>query len=110
MELNVTKEKDMTNVVKSWETNGKMDLQAINKPNSGHYIFQWSNGGEVPQELSGSYTSLVFMNTAVLSYVAKTVPKPEVNEFEKARAKTEKKEAKKKQKEEINGTESGSSL
>ena len=50
------------------------------------------------------------MNTAVLSYVAKTVPKPEVNEFEKARAKTEKKEAKKKLKEEINGTESGSSL
>ena len=40
----------MTNVVKSWETNGKMDLQAINKPNSGHYIFQWSNGGEIPQD------------------------------------------------------------
>ena len=100
----------MTNVVRSWETNGKMQLQAINKPNSGHYIFQWSNGGELPKELSGAYTSLVFMNTAVLSYVAKTVPKPEVNEFEKARAKTEKKEAKKKQKEEMNGTESGSSL
>lgn len=100
----------MTNVIRSWETNGKMQLQAINKPNSGHYIFQWSNGGEIPQELSGAYTSLVFMNTAALSYVAKTVPTPEVNEFEKAKAKTEKRLAKNKLKEEMNGTESGISL
>jgi hypothetical protein len=100
----------MTNVKMSWETHGKMDLQAIIKPNSSHYIFQWSEGGEVPKVLSGTYTSLVFMNTAVASYLARTEPQPEVNEFEKARAKTEKKEAKKKLKEEMNGTESGSSL
>ena len=53
---------------------------------------------------------MVFMNTAVANYLANTEPKPEIDEFEKARAKTEKKEAKKKLKEEINGTESGSSL
>ena len=94
----------MTNVKKSWKTHGKMELQAIVKPNTSHYIFQWSEGGEVPKVLSGTYTSLVFMNTAVANYLAHTEPKPEVDEREKARAKTEKRLAKKKLKEEMNGT------
>ena len=100
----------MTNVTKSYKTYGKMELQAVNKPNSGHYIFQWSEGGEVPQEISGVYTSLVFMDVAVASYLSRNIPKPEVDGRIKAKAKTEKRLAKNKLKEEVNGTESGSSL
>ena len=46
------------------------------------------------------------MNTDVASYLAKTEPKPEVDLLAKAKAKTEKRIAKKKLKEEMNGTES----
>lgn len=95
----------MTNVIKSYKTHGKMELQAVVKPNSGHYIFQWNEGGEVPQEISGVYTSLVFMDVAVASYLGRNIPKPEVNERDKARAKTEKRLAKNKLKEEVNGKE-----
>jgi hypothetical protein len=104
------KEIDMTNVKKSWKTHGKMELQAVVKPNTSHLIFQWSDGGEIPNALSGTYTSLVFMNTDVASYLANTEPKPEVDLLAKAKAKTEKRLAKKKLKEEMNGTESRSSL
>ena len=100
----------MTNVIKSYKTHGKMELQAVVKPNSGHYIFQWNEGGEVPQEISGVYTSLVFMDVAVASYLGRNIPKPEIDERVKARAKTEKRLAKNKLKEEVNGKESRSSL
>jgi len=95
----------MTNVIKSYKTHGKMELQAVVKPNSGHYIFQWNEGGEVPQEISGVYTSLVFMDVAVASYLGRNIPKPEVDERDKARAKTEKRLAKNKLKEEVDGKE-----
>ena len=100
----------MTNVIKSYKTHGKMELQAVVKPNSGHYIFQWNEGGEVPQEISGVYTSLVFMDVAVASYLGRNIPKPEIDERVKAKAKTEKRLAKNKLKEEVNGKESRSSL
>ena len=100
----------MTSVIKSYKTHGKMELQAVNKPNSGHYIFQWSEGGEIPKELTGTYTSMVFMETSVASYLANSKPKEQVDERVKAKAKTEKRLAKNKLKEEVNGTESGSSL
>ena len=104
------KEIDMTNVKKSWKTHGKMDLQAVIAPKTAHYVFQGSEGGEIPKELTGTYTSVVFMNTDVASYLANTEPKPEVDLLAKAKAKTEKRLAKKKLKEEMNGTESRSSL
>ena len=50
------------------------------------------------------------MDVAVASYLGRNVPKPEVDERVRARAKTEKRLAKNKLKEEVNGTESGSSL
>ena len=85
----------MTNVVKEYQTNGKMSLQAIVKPNSAHYVLQWSDGGQIPDSLSGVYTSLVFLDTAVESYVKSTVPKEQVNEVVKAKAKYDKKQVKK---------------
>ena len=81
-----------------------MELQAVVKPNTSHLIFQWSDGGEIPNALSGTYTSLVFMNTDVASYLANTKPKEQLDEREKAKIKTEKRLAKKKLKEEMNGT------
>ena len=50
------------------------------------------------------------METSVVSYLANSKPKEQVDERVKAKAKTEKRLAKKKLKEEVNGTESGSSL
>ena len=85
----------MTNVVKEYKTNGKMNLQAIIKPNSSHYVLQWSDGGQIPDSLSGVYTSLVFLDTAVKSYVQNTIPKPQIGEAEKAKAKYDRKQAKK---------------
>ena len=99
------KEVDMTNVKKSWKTHGKMDLQAVIAPNTAQYVFQWSDGGQIPEELTGTYTSMVFMETSVASYLANSKPKEQVDERVKAKAKTEKRLAKKKLKEEINGTE-----
>ena len=77
----------MTNVKKSWKTHGKMDLQAVIAPNTAHYVFQWSEGGEIPKELTGSYTSMVFMETSVASYLANSKPKEQVDERVKAKAK-----------------------
>jgi hypothetical protein len=50
------------------------------------------------------------MDVAVASYLGRNIPKPEVNERDKARAKTEKRLTKKILREEVNGKESGSSL
>ena len=85
----------MTNVVKEYKTNSKMNLQAIIKPNSSHYVLQWSDGGQIPDSLSGVFTSLVFLDKAVETYVQTTIPKPKLNEAEKAKAKYERQQAKK---------------
>jgi len=85
----------MTNVSKSYTTHGKMDLQAIIKPGTAHYIVQWSDGGQVPEALSGTYTSLVFLDQAINTYINNTIPVEKPNEAEKAIAKYEKKQAKK---------------
>jgi hypothetical protein len=35
----------MTNVAKSYKTNGTMDIQAVIQPGTSHYVLQWSGGG-----------------------------------------------------------------
>lgn len=85
----------MSDIKKSYKTNGSKELNVVNKPNSGHMILQWSDGGKVPSELSGTYTGISFIDRDVLTYLKKTEIKPKLNEAEKAKAKYERKQAKK---------------
>ena len=85
----------MTNVSKSYKTNGTMDLQAVIKPGTSHYVLQWSGGGEIPKSLEGKFTSLSFVDTQVANYVNSTIKEPKLDEAEKAVIRYEKKQAKK---------------
>ena len=58
------------NIIRSYKTKGTKELEARIHPGTAHYKLQWSGGGELPQELSGMYTSLNLVDTAVLSYLA----------------------------------------
>ncbi len=85
----------MTNVAKSYKTNGTMDIQAVIQPGTSHYVLQWSGGGSIPQALEGQFTSLAFVDTQVANYVNSTIEEPKLDEAEKARVRYEKKQAKK---------------
>jgi len=85
----------MTNVAKSYKTNGTMDIQAVIQPGTSHYVLQWSGGGSIPQALAGQFTSLAFVDTQVANYVNSTIKEPKLDEAEKAVIRYEKKQAKK---------------
>ncbi len=85
----------MTNVAKSYKTNGTMDIQAVIQPGTSHYVLQWSGGGSIPQALEGQFTSLAFVDTQVANYVNSTIEEPKLDEAEKAKVRYEKKQAKK---------------
>ena len=57
------------NIIRSYKTKGTKELQTFINPGTAHYKLQWDGGGELPQELSGLYTSLNLVDTAVLSYL-----------------------------------------
>ena len=56
-------------IIRSYKTKGVKELQTYIKPGTAHYILQWSGGGELPAELSGMYTSLNLVDSAVLTYL-----------------------------------------
>ena len=85
----------MTNVAKSYKTNGTMDIQAVIQPGTSHYVLQWSGGGSIPQALEGQFTSLAFVDTQVATYVNSNKQEPKLDEAEKAVIRYEKKQAKK---------------
>jgi hypothetical protein len=85
----------MTNVAKSYKTNGTMDIQAVIQPGTSHYVLQWSGGGEIPKSLEGKFTSLSFVDTQVATYVNSNKQEPKLDEAEKAVIRYEKKQAKK---------------
>lgn len=48
--------------------NGK-EIKIINAPGTGHYKIQFTQGGELPNELSGLYTSSAVAQIAVRNYL-----------------------------------------
>ena len=80
------------NIIRSYKTKGTKELETFIHPGTAHYKLQWSGGGELPQELSGMYTSLNLVDTAVLTYLANYKDKKEeITAKEKYYAKQEKK-------------------
>jgi hypothetical protein len=56
-------------VVRSYKTKGVKELQAFIEPNTAHYKLRFEGGGEVPASLSGAYTSISMVDTAVFNYI-----------------------------------------
>ena len=56
-------------VIRSYKTKGIKELQAFIEPGTSHYRLQWNGGGELPTELSGIYTSMSLVDSAVLTFV-----------------------------------------
>ena len=56
-------------VIRSYKTKGIKELQAFIEPGTSHYKLQWEGGGELPAELSGVYTSMSLVDSAVLTWV-----------------------------------------
>ena len=56
-------------VVRSYKTKGVKELQAYIEPGTSHYKIKFEGGGEVPAELSGAYTSISMVDTAVFNYI-----------------------------------------
>jgi hypothetical protein len=56
-------------VVRSYKTKGVKELQAFIEPGTAHYKLKFEGGGEVPASLSGAYTSISMVDTAVFNYI-----------------------------------------
>ena len=54
--------------------NGK-EIDIVNAPGTGHYKIQFKTGGELPETLSGLYTSIHAARVAAISYVENTQSK-----------------------------------
>ena len=56
-------------IIRSYKTKGIKELQTYIKQGTSHYALQWSDGGQLPAELGGLFTSLNTVNSAVLTYI-----------------------------------------
>lgn len=59
--------------------NGK-EIAIINAPGTGHYKVQFTSGGELPESLSGLYTSIKEAEKEVLCYIELAKKKPTAKE------------------------------
>ena len=79
-------------IIRSYKTKGVKEIQTIVKQGTSHYQLQWSDGGQLPAELAGLFTSLNTVDTAVLKYIhTQKEDKVEQTAKEKYYAKQEKK-------------------
>ena len=79
-------------IIRSYKTKGVKEIQTIIKQGTSHYQLQWSDGGQLPTELGGLFTSLNTVDTAVLKYIhTQKEDKVEQTAKEKYYAKQEKK-------------------
>ena len=69
--------------------NGK-ELAIVRCPKTAHLNIQFTTGGELPQELSGIYTSEAFAKKAITSYLENK--KPVVKEVKETEVPKDKKE------------------
>lgn len=56
-------------VLKSYQTNGGKELQLFVCPTTAHLKFQFGSGGEIPDSLSGYYTSEYVADQAAQTYL-----------------------------------------
>ena len=56
-------------IARSYKTKGVKELQAYIEPGTSHYKVKYEGGGEVPVELSGAYTSISMVDTAVFNFI-----------------------------------------
>lgn len=61
--------------MKSFETHGDKKIHLIIDPKTAHIKLKFSNGGEMPAELAGLFTSEREAEFAVNLYLDKTKPK-----------------------------------
>ena len=59
----------MEKVIRSYKGKGTKELQTYIVPGTAHYKIKYEGGGEVPAELSGIYTSLSLVDSAVLTFI-----------------------------------------
>ena len=79
-------------IIRSYKTKGIKEIQTYIKQGTSHYELQWSDGGQLPAELGGLFTSLNTVDTAVLKYIhTQKEDKVEQTAKEKYYAKQEKK-------------------
>ena len=79
-------------IIRSYKTKGVKEIQTFVKQGTAHYELQWSDGGQLPAELGGLFTSLNTVDTAVLKYIhTQKEDKVEQTAKEKYYAKQEKK-------------------
>ena len=79
-------------IIRSYKTKGVKELQTFIQPGTSHYKIQWSDGGQLPDELAGMYTSISLVDTAVLTYInTQKEEKKELTAKEKYYAKQAKK-------------------
>ena len=79
-------------IIRSYKTKGVKEIQTFIKKGTAHYELQWSDGGQLPAELGGLFTSLNTVDTAVLKYIhTQKEDKVEQTAKEKYYAKQEKK-------------------
>jgi len=62
--------------------NGK-EIKIVNAPGTGHYKIQFTQGGELPHELTGFYTSSAIAQVAVRNYLLNNKAKFEKKEENK---------------------------
>lgn len=91
----------MEKVLKSYETHSSKQLQVMIAPGTAHYVIKYEGGGNIPNELSGAYTSLTLADIAIKNYLLTNTPVEKLDEGTKAKERYLKKKAK----EEVDGTE-----
>lgn len=56
-------------------TEGGKELQIVTDPQTAHIKIQFKEGGQLPEELSGLFTSKAVAEIAIRSYLANAQPK-----------------------------------
>ena len=76
--------------MKTYTTPNGKEIQIVRDPKTAHIKIQFGSGGELPQELSGFYTSEAFASRAIVGYLEGLAKQPvEVKKEEEVTPKEE---------------------
>jgi hypothetical protein len=62
--------------MKTYTTPNGKEIQIVRDPKTAHIKIQFGSGGELPQELTGFYTSEAFASRAIVGYLEGLVKQP----------------------------------
>jgi hypothetical protein len=62
--------------MKTYTTPNGKEIQIVRDPKTAHIKIQFGSGGELPQELSGFYTSESFASRAIVGYLEGLAKQP----------------------------------